>query len=75
MTEDRDAWLGIGSDDGVKVWVNGELVNDQWIRRISRLDDDVIPLKLRKGKNPILIKIQNMQGHWSFTARLRVKGN
>jgi len=71
---DTDAWLGIGSDDGLKIWVNGELVNDQWVQRTSRLDDDVVPLKLKKGKNQILIKIQNMKGRWSFTARLRVRG-
>jgi hypothetical protein len=36
-----DAWLGIGSDDGLKIWFNGELVHDKWIRRMSRIDDDV----------------------------------
>lgn len=74
VAEDTDGWLGIGSDDGLKVWLNGELVNDRWIRRTSRLDDDVVPLKLKKGKNQILIKIQNAMGLWSFTCRLRVRG-
>ncbi|MEY2880613.1 MAG: hypothetical protein RLZZ15_2993 [Verrucomicrobiota bacterium] len=71
---DTDAWLGIGSDDGLRIWVNGELVNDQWVQRTSRLDDEVVPLRLRAGKNQFLIKIQNMKGLWSFTARLRVRG-
>lgn len=71
--DDRDAWLGIGSDDGLKVWHNGELVNDKWLARQSRLDDDVVPLKLKKGKNQFLIKIQNVKGIWSFTARLRTR--
>ena len=70
---DCDAWLGLGSDDGVKIWLNGELVNDQWIQRSSRLDNDVVPLRLKKGKNAILIKIQNMKGIWSFIARLRIR--
>ncbi|MCX6955165.1 MAG: hypothetical protein NTV51_23680 [Verrucomicrobia bacterium] len=72
---DTDAWLGIGSDDGLKIWLNGELVNDQWVQRTSKLDDDVVPLRLKKGRNQILIKIQNMKGRWSFTARLRVRGS
>ncbi|WP_414662322.1 PA14 domain-containing protein [Horticoccus sp. 23ND18S-11] len=74
VPEDTDGWLGIGSDDGLKVWLNGELVNDKWQRRTSRLDDDVVPLRLKKGKNQFLIKIQNAMGLWSFTCRLRVRG-
>ena len=68
-----DAWLGLGSDDGVKSWLNGQLVSDRWIRRMSRLDDDVVPLRLKKGKNQLLIKIQNATGDWSFIARLRTR--
>jgi hypothetical protein len=68
-----DAWLGIGSDDGLKIWHNGVLVADRWIRRQSLLDDDVVPLRLKKGKNQLLIKIQNMTIDWSFIARLRTR--
>ena len=75
VANDTDAWLGIGSDDGMKLWLNGEIVVDQWVQRTSRLDDDVVPLRLKKGKNQFLIKIQNMKGLWSFTARLRVRGS
>lgn len=73
--EDMDGWLGIGSDDGLRVWLNGEPINDKWIARISRLDDDVVPLRLKKGRNTLLIKIQNVRGLWSFTCRVRVRGN
>ena len=34
---------------------------------------DVVPLKLKKGKNQFLIKIQNVKGIWSFTTRLRTR--
>lgn len=74
VPEDTEGWLGIGSDDGLKIWLNGEMINDRWIRRTSRLDDDVVPVKLKKGKNAILIKIQNAMGRWSFTCRLRGRG-
>lgn len=65
------AWLGLGSDDGVKIWLNGALVHDKWIRRPSRIDDDVVPLQLKAGKNQILLKIQNATGEWSFLQRIR----
>ena len=67
------AWLGIGSDDGLRIWHNGELVHENWVRRISRIDDDIVPLKLTAGRNQLLIKIQNVRGEWSFISRLRIK--
>jgi hypothetical protein len=70
---DTDAWLGIGSDDAHKVWVNGRLVADSWVVRPSRLDDDVVPFRLRAGRNQILVKVQNETANWSFMARLRVR--
>jgi hypothetical protein len=68
------AWLGIGSDDGLKIWHNGELVHDKWVRRESRIDDDIVPLKLSEGRNTLLVKIQNAWGDWSFISRLRIRG-
>jgi hypothetical protein len=70
---DTEAWLGLGSDDGVKIWLNGKLVHDQWVRRPSRIDDEIVPLRLNKGANRLLIKIQNATDQWSFTYRLRLK--
>lgn len=73
VSKDITAWLGIGSDDGLKVWLNGELVNDRWLHRISHLDDDVVPLKLKAGSNRVLLKVQNKTRNWSFIARLRFR--
>jgi hypothetical protein len=65
------ALMGLGSDDGVKIWLNGDLVKDSWVRRNTRIDEDLFPLNLRAGKNRLLLKIQNMKGEWSFFARIR----
>lgn len=70
---DKQAWLGIGSDDGLKIWLNGELVHSRWIRRNSKLDEEIVPLRLRAGKNQLMIKIQNRTIDWSFVARLRTR--
>jgi hypothetical protein len=72
MADEADALLGLGSDDGVKIWLNGELVHDRWIRRPSRVDEDILPLHLKKGANRLLIKIQNATIDWSFIYRLRL---
>ncbi len=63
--------MGLGSDDGLKLWLNGELVKDRWVRRDSKIDEDLIPLNLVAGKNRLLIKIQNASGAWSFVGRIR----
>jgi hypothetical protein len=44
MAQETEALLGIGSDDGVKVWLNGELVHENWIDRGVEPDDDVVPV-------------------------------
>jgi CubicO group peptidase (beta-lactamase class C family) len=62
--------LALGSDDGVKLWHNGKLVHDNWIPRGVIKDNDLVPLKLVKGSNQLLLKVQDMQGGWGFTARL-----
>ena len=62
--------LAVGSDDGIKVWHNGKLVHDNWIPRGVNKDDDLVPLKLVKGSNQILLKVQDMEGGWGFAARM-----
>jgi len=61
--------LGIGSDDAVKVWLNGKLIHDHWVGRAAQPDQDIVPAEFERGKNRLLLKIQNMQGDWSFACR------
>jgi CubicO group peptidase (beta-lactamase class C family) len=62
--------LAVGSDDGIKIWHNGTLVHDNWIPRGVNKDEDLVPLKLVKGSNQIMVKVQDMQGGWGFVARI-----
>ncbi len=62
--------MGLGSDDAVKVWLNGKLVHENWIPRAVQKDNDVVPLQLVKGSNQLLLKVQEMQGGWGFVVRL-----
>jgi CubicO group peptidase (beta-lactamase class C family) len=61
--------VGVGSDDGVKIFLNGELVHENWIPRGVNKDDDIIVLNLKKGSNQLLLKVQNMEYGWGFTIR------
>jgi CubicO group peptidase (beta-lactamase class C family) len=61
--------VGLGSDDGIKLFVNGTLVHSNWIPRATTPDDDMVTLDLIKGSNQILVKVQNIESGWSFTMR------
>lgn len=65
-----EAWLGVGSDDGIKVWLNGTLVHEHWSGRPVQVDQDVVPVTLKAGRNHLLLKVQNMSGGWGFACRL-----
>jgi hypothetical protein len=69
MPQDRSGTLGIGSNDAVKVWLNGELVHENWIYRSVVSDNDLIPVTFRKGTNHLVIKVQNAMGPWGFSCR------
>jgi CubicO group peptidase (beta-lactamase class C family) len=61
--------LGVGSDDGVKIFLNGVLVHKNWIGRATTPDEDIVLIDLKKGSNQILVKVQNMEYGWSFAIR------
>jgi len=63
--------LELGSDDGIKAWLNGKLVHDHWVTRGCTPGQDVAKVKLNKGRNVLLLKIANEGTHWAFSCRLR----
>ncbi len=70
MPEQTDAVLGIGSDDCVKVWLNGKLVYEHRGGRGVIADSDRVPVTFNKGRNQLVLKILNYGGPWGFTCRL-----
>ncbi len=62
--------LLIGSDDGVKVWLNGELVHNNHAHRGLTIDQDRVQVKLRQGTNLLLVKIENGGGDWAVAVRV-----
>jgi CubicO group peptidase (beta-lactamase class C family) len=67
--EAQSRLVGLGSDDAVRVWLNGELVHQNSAPRALVIDNDVFPVKLQKGTNRLLIKVVNDSGEWGFTFR------
>ncbi|SKA97860.1 hypothetical protein SAMN02745166_02631 [Prosthecobacter debontii] len=75
--EERDAQIRLGCKNGWKVWLNGELLfaRDEY-HRGAKLDQYKLPVRLKKGKNAILVKLcQNEQTEqwtveWQFQLRV-----
>ncbi len=67
---DRDAVLAVGSDDGVAVWVNGEVVHRNHVGRPYTSRKDIVPVHLKKGRNELMLKISQGNAGWEFCAHL-----
>ena len=67
--EDRVCLLALGTNDGCRVWLNGEQIWDQPAARSLRIDDDLFVVKLHKGRNTLLLKVEEHGGTWAFCAR------
>jgi len=68
--QDCDATLLLGSDDGVKAWLNGVVVHSNNIDRGCVPDQDKAPVKLKKGKNVLMLKVTQGGGGWQVCARI-----
>ncbi|MFH1417520.1 MAG: TIM-barrel domain-containing protein [Planctomycetota bacterium] len=64
--EAMDATLALGTDDGVRVWLNGKQVHRFDGGRAYTSKEDRVPVKLRKGSNTLLLKISQGGGDSGF---------
>ena len=55
-----------GSDDSVKVWLNGEVVHNNPINRGANDFRDRFKVDLKKGDNLLLVKVSERGGWWSM---------
>jgi CubicO group peptidase (beta-lactamase class C family) len=63
---EQEATFLLGSDDGIKVWINGQLVHTNDIGRGITFADDHFTSNLKKGSNRILVKITQLVRGWGF---------
>ena len=62
----RELPLSLGSDDGIKVFLNGKEVLAKNVGRAAAPDQEKITLNLKKGENSLLLKIHNGAGQSGF---------
>ncbi len=62
----RETVLRCGSDDGIKIWVNGKLVHTHEVSRGYKANSDEVTIQLVEGINRILVKVDNYVAGWGF---------
>jgi len=58
--------IGLGTNDGVKMWVNGKLVHTNIVGRPALPNEDVVSVQFHKGENIVLLKVDQLGGGWGF---------
>lgn len=66
LASPRRVKFGVGSDDGVRIWVNGRQVLDRPVERALTPDEDVVDVDLVAGRNEIVVKCSQSYGGWAF---------
>ena len=64
--EEQQTTMLVGSDDAVKVWLNGEVVHQAFVARGAGDYQDFFPVTLKQGKNVLLVALDN-HGHGGFS--------
>jgi len=62
----QEAVLSCGSDDGIKIWLNGKVVHTHEVGRGYAPNSDVLTVVLKEGTNRVLVKIDNYTAGWGF---------
>jgi hypothetical protein len=61
----------LGSDDGIKAWLNQEVIHTNNALRGCGPGQDKVNAMLRQGWNELMLKVTNDGGGWGACARLR----
>lgn len=62
--KEQQTTLELGSDDGVKVWLNGRIVHSNNVIRMWKPGQDKVHVTLRQGWNALMLKVTTKGGPW-----------
>lgn len=68
--DEREVQFRVGNDDQAKIWLNGNQIYTNTKVGWAIVDDNIFPVKLKAGKNTILIKLCNARLNWGFYLRI-----
>jgi putative heme-binding domain-containing protein len=65
-----DTRLLAGSDDGIKIWLNGKLVHANNVTRGAGPRQDVATVRFQAGLNRLMVKVNQGSGGWAFVVEV-----
>ena len=68
--ERRTVKLFTGSDDGLRDWLNGKVVQQTLALRSAKPDEDQATVELTQGINVFLVEVLQASGGWALYFRL-----
>ena len=63
-TDRRGVTMYVGSDDAIKVWLNGAVVHKKAVNRPAKNFQDTFRVDIKKGDNRLLVKVSERAGAW-----------
>ena len=66
VDSEQEQLIRLGSDDGVRIFLNGEEVFRRAIYRGINADSDWIPISLKKGNNQLIIQVNQGTQNWAL---------
>ena len=66
----RQIKLFTGSDDGLRVWLSGKLIQEVLALRAATIDADSCTADLQAGDNTLLVEVSQSGGGWGLYLRL-----
>jgi len=63
--------IELGSDDGVKLWVNGGMIHHNNVERSVEFGDDIVRTTLNKGWNRVMMKVTQGIGDWGACMNIK----
>ena len=64
--QDQAVKMGVGSDDAIKVWLNGDVVHRNNVDRKTSGIQDKFGVNLKAGNNPLLVKVNDNTENWGM---------
>jgi hypothetical protein len=72
-TAQRGVTMRVGSDDSIKVWLNGKVVHKNPVNRGAGDFQDTFTVDLKAGNNSLLVKVSERGGGWSMFVGIDAK--
>ena len=70
-----EATILTGTNDGAFIWLNEELILDNYKERPLYYNQFDLPVNFKKGKNTLVLMVNQAGGSWGFHVNIRTPGN